>query len=42
MGPNGKKQCAGMFTHMEAAGHGGEREPADISGQKHPEDHPLA
>ena len=41
-GPKGAKRCAGTFVNLEKVCPGGEREPADISGQKHPEDHPLA
>lgn len=42
MGTEGMKLCAGMFKHMKAVGPGGERKPAAISFQKHPEDQPLA
>lgn len=42
MGPKGMKRCAVMFKCVKSACSRGEREQADISGQKHREDHPLA
>ena len=40
-GPEGMKKFPGMFTCTDVAGPAGEREPANISVQKHLEDHPL-